>query len=78
MKKVLQGQRITVLVDGGFTHNFIDASLVEKRNQVNESFEGFTLVVPGNHTMECNWWIPNMQVNLGDYIVKEKFYVFNV
>jgi hypothetical protein len=28
---VLQGQCVTVLIDGGETHNFIDATLVAKR-----------------------------------------------
>ena len=31
MKGVLQGNNITVLVDGGATHNFIDSSLVERK-----------------------------------------------
>ena len=30
LKGVLQGQRITFLIDEGATHNFIDANLVEK------------------------------------------------
>ena len=71
-------QKITVLVDGGATHNFIDSSLVERRRLLIESFEGFTVVIPGNNTMECNRWIPNMQVNISDYTVKEIFYVVNV
>ena len=78
LKGVLQGQRITTLADGGSTHNFIDAALVEKRKLPTESFEGFIVVIPGNHTMECNRWIPNLQVNLGDYTVKDKLYVVNV
>ena len=60
LKGVSQGQIITVLVDGGATHNFIDESLVEKRKLPTNSFEGFTMVIPGNHTMECNHWIPNL------------------
>ena len=77
-KGVLQGQRITILVDGGATHKFIDAALVEKRKLPIDSFKGFIVVILGNHTMESNRWIPNLQVNLGDYIVKEKFYVVHV
>ena len=78
LKGVLQGQKITVLVDGGTTHNFIDSSLVERRKIPTETFEKFTMVIPGNHTMECNRWIPDLQVNIGDYTVKDKFYVVNV
>ena len=78
LKGVLQGQRITNLVDGGVTHNFIDATLVDKRKLLTEYFEGFIVVIPGNHTMECNRWIPNLQVKPENYTVKDKFYVVNV
>jgi len=78
LKGVLQGQKITVLVDGGATHNFIDSALVERRKLPTEPFEGFTVVIPGNHTMECNRWIPDLQVKIGDYTVKDNFYVVNV
>ena len=78
LKGVLQGQIITVVVDGGSTHNFIDAALVKKREIPTESFEGFIVVILGNHTMECNRWIPNLQVNLEYYTVKDNFYVVNV
>ena len=36
------------------------------------------MVILDNHTMECNRWIPNLQVNIDDYTVKDKFYVVNV
>ena len=78
LKGVLQGDRITALVDGGGTHNFIHASLVEKRKFPTDSFEGFIMIIPRNHTMECNRWIPNLQVNIGVYTVKDNFYVVNV
>ena len=46
LKGVQQGHRITILVDGGAIHNFIDVSLVEKRKIPTNSFEGFTVVIP--------------------------------
>ena len=78
LKGVLQGQKITVLVDWGATHNFIDSSLVERRKFPTEPFEGFTVVISGNHTMECNRWILDLEVDIGGYTVKDNFYVFNV
>ena len=75
LKGVLQGQIIIVLVDGGSTHNFIDAYLVEKRKLPTESIEGFIVFILGNDNVECNRWIPNLQVNLGYYTVKDNFYV---
>ena len=78
LKGVMQGNKITVLVDGGATHNFIDSTLMERIKIHIEPFEGFTMVILGNHTMECNRWIPYLQVNIGDYTLKDNFYVVNV
>ena len=50
-KGVVLGQRAPVLVDGGATHNFIDAEMVEKINIPSEPFDGFTIVIPG-HNMQ--------------------------
>ena len=55
-----------------------DSSLVERRKLPTEPFEGFTVVIPSNHTIECNRWILNLQLNIGDYTMKDKFYVVNV
>jgi hypothetical protein len=41
LKGLVQGQCMTALVDGGATHNFIDASLVARRGLRTEEFEGF-------------------------------------
>jgi hypothetical protein len=32
MRGVLQGQRVLVLIDGGASHNFIDATLLKRRH----------------------------------------------
>ena len=56
-----------VLIDGGATHNFIDAAWVAKRGIPTEKFEGFTVAVAENSSMECNYWIPKLNVTLGNY-----------
>ena len=56
-----------VLIDGGATHNFIDSAWVAKQGIPTEKFEGFTLAVAGNSSMECNYWIPKLNVTLGNY-----------
>jgi hypothetical protein len=45
LKGLIQGQCMTVLVDVGATHNFIDASLVARRGLHMEEFEGFHVAV---------------------------------
>jgi hypothetical protein len=42
---IVQGKRVTTLVDGGATHNFIDVALVTRRQIPTEDFEGFDVVV---------------------------------
>ena len=66
-----------VLIDGGASHNFIDASWVKKRDIQTESFDGFS-VAATSHTMECSQRIPQLIVTLGNYTVIETFYVVDV
>ena len=40
-----------VLIDGGASHNFIDAAWVKRRDIQTESFDGFS-VAAASHTME--------------------------
>ena len=67
-----------VLLDGGATHNFIDASLVERRKLQDENFDGFTVINPSNNSMDCTKWIPKLQVTLGNHTITNNFYVVNV
>ena len=57
-KGVVLGQRDSFLVDGGATHNFIDAYMVEKIRIPNEPFYGFTVVILSHNTMQCKTWVP--------------------
>ena len=78
VRGVVQGHRVGVLIDGGATHNFIDATWVAKWGIQTEKFEGFTVVLAGNNNMECNHWIPKLNVTLGNYVMTDSFYVVNV
>ena len=69
---------IGVFIDHKETHNFIDAAWVAKWGIQTEKFEGFTVAVVGNNSMECNHWIPKLNVTLGNYNMIESFYVVNV
>ena len=75
---MVQGKETNVLVDGGDTNNFIDASMVEIRKVPIEKFGGFTVIIPGNHSMECSRWIPKLRVTIGNYMMTDRFYVVDV
>ena len=77
-KGVVLGQRDSVLVNGGDTHNFIDAKMVEKINIPSEPFYGFTVGILGHNTMQCNTWIPKLQVTIGNYNFVDIFYMVYV
>ena len=49
-KGVVLGKRDSILVDGGATHNFIDAEMVEKRKIPSEPFYGVI-------TRYCSWLV---------------------
>jgi hypothetical protein len=68
MRGVLQGQRVTVLIDGGASHNFIDVALVNRRHLPTVEFEGFLVEVAGGRTMPCDRYIPQMSLTLGSII----------
>ena len=65
MRGVLQGQRVSVLIDGGASHNFIDATLLKRRHIPTVEFEGFKVEVARGSTMPCDRYIPGMKLTLG-------------
>ena len=77
-KGVVLGQRDSVLVDGGASHNFIDEDMVKKINIPSEPFDGFTIVILGCNTIQCNTWVPKLQVTIGNYTFVDSFYVVDV
>jgi hypothetical protein len=78
LKGLVQGQPMTALVDGGATHNFIDASLVARRGLHTEEFEGFHVVVADGYTMTCLDMIPDLEVKLGNHTMTNTFYVVDL
>ena len=74
----IRGQRVSVLVDSGATHNFIDAQMVERRGIPTESFDGFSVLVPGAQTMQCARYVPELAVTMGTYTVTDHFCMVNI
>jgi hypothetical protein len=66
------------LIDGGATHNFIDALLVSRQAPQTEKFEGFDVAVADGHIVECLDRVPNLEMKLGNYTVRDTFYVVDL
>ena len=45
VRGVIQGQHVTILINRGATHNYIDLALVTKRGIPTEDFEEFSVEV---------------------------------
>ncbi|KAH9296678.1 hypothetical protein KI387_044258 [Taxus chinensis] len=75
IRGVMQGQRVVVLIDSGATHNFIDASLVERWGLQTEDFEGFNVVVANGESMRCTRWVPQVSIMMGNYTVTNDFHI---
>jgi hypothetical protein len=78
IKGIIQWQWEITLIDGGATHNFIDASLVSRWALQIEEFEGFDVAVVDGHTVECLDRVPNLEMKLGNYTVRDIFYVIDL
>eukprot|EP00253_Pinus_taeda_P033610 PITA_33610 len=74
----VRGQQVSVLVDSGATHNFINAQMVEWRGIQTESFDGFSVLVPGDQTMTCARYVPEFSVTMGTYTLTDHFFVVNI
>jgi hypothetical protein len=78
MRGVLQGQKVSVLIDGGASHNFIDSALLQRRHIPMVEFEGFKVEVARESTMPCNKYIPGMKLTLGRHDLAQDFYVMDL
>jgi hypothetical protein len=64
MRGVLQGQRVSVLIDGGASHNFIDVALLNRRLIPRVEFEGFKVEVVGGSSMPCDRYNQGLKLSL--------------
>jgi hypothetical protein len=69
---------VSVLIDGGASHNFIDAALLKRRHIPTVEFEGFKVEVAGGSTMPCNRYIPGMKLTLGRHELVQDVYVMDL
>jgi hypothetical protein len=74
----LQGQRVSVLIDGGASHNFIDAALLKRRHIPTVEFEGFKVEVAGGSTMPCDRYISGLKLTLGRHELTQDVYVMDL
>jgi hypothetical protein len=69
---------VSVFIDVGPSHNFIDAALLKRRHIPTIEFEGFKVEVAGGSTMPCNRYILGMKLTLGRHELVQDVYVMDI
>lgn len=62
--------RVTILIDGGSTHNFIDSTLIVRKGIPKREFGGFNVEMVNDFIMECNQKVPKVELNMGNYTMR--------
>jgi hypothetical protein len=78
VKGVLQGHKVTILIDGGESHKFIDGNMVERRGISTEEFDGFIVVILGGHQMIFTKWIPKLTTTMGNYSMTDDLFMMDI
>ena len=71
-------QRVSILIDSGATHNFINAQILQRRGIPTDTFDGFSGLVPGDRTMQCMQYVPSLSVTMGSYTLVDFFFVVDI
>jgi hypothetical protein len=74
----MQVQRVNALIDGGATCNFIDTTLIVRRQIPTEEFDGFEVVVADGYNMTRTHRIRGLDVTLGNYMLIDDFYLVDL
>jgi hypothetical protein len=78
MRGVLQAQKVSGLIDGDASHNFMDSALLQRRHIPIIEFEGFRVEVAGGRTMPCDTYITRMKLTMGRHDLAHDFYVMDL
>lgn len=69
---------MVALIDIGATHNFVDEGLVVRRGLQTQEVSGFWVMVANGFTINCTKMVPQLSLQLGNYEVKDDFYVVSI
>ena len=69
---------MSVLIESGATHNFIDTQIVHRRGIPIDNFEGFSVLVLGARTMQCVKYVSALTITLGTYTLTCHFFLVDI
>ena len=68
---------MTILIDGGASHKFIDTKTVHRMRLEIEQFDGFDVAVAGS-ILTCTIRVNLMELTLGGIKIQDDFYVVDI
>ena len=71
-------QRVSILIDSGATHKFIDAHFVQRRGIPMDNFDGFSVLVLGDRTMQCLQYVPSLSMTMETYTLEDYFFAVEI
>ena len=74
----MMNHRVSILIDSGATQNFIDAHLVQRKEIPTDTFEGFSVLVPGDRKMQCMRYVPSLSFSMGTYTLIDHLFVVDI
>ena len=77
LQGTVKGRTAMVLIDSGASHNFIYVALVNQLGLHVEPTPMYNMRLGDGHQKTASGCCPEVEVHLGDYMVKETFFLFD-
>jgi len=74
----VKGRIALVLINSGASHNFISAELVSQLGLPVEPTPSYNMRLGDDHKKRVSGCCPDVEVNLGNYMLKEAFFLFEL
>ena len=78
LQGTVKGRTALVLIDSGASHNFISTELVSHLGLNIEATPTYTVRLGDGHKKSASSCCPEVEVQLGTYGIREKFFVFEL
>ena len=74
----IKNTKVTMLVDSGSTHNFIESRVTKKLNIFIYPTASFQVSIPGNKTTPCDGRCHKVELAIKEYKIRSPMYVIEI
>lgn len=75
MKGIIGNSPVSILIDSGSTHNFVQERIAKSLGLTFEPAQAFQVLVGNGEELPCSFVCPNITLRLGSYSVTVDLYV---